>query len=100
MKRWYEMSADVCILVSMLELAQKHDKERIAKKLIKELINSGYEPDENLYEKYCNMYSMKRWYDSDKTLFLSIEYLKDATKEQQQTVISLVSDFMRLQTAV
>lgn len=99
MKRWYEMSADVCILVSMLELAQKQDRDRIAKKIIEELVDLGYQPDENLYEEYCNSYSMSRWYDTDKTVFLSIEYLKDATKEQQEAAISRISDYMRLKSA-
>ncbi len=100
MKRWYEMSADVCILISMLELAQNQDRERYAKKLIKELVSNGYEPDVDLYEKCKNLYPMGRWYDQDKDLFLAIEYLKDAPTELQQEAILKVSDYMRLRTVV
>lgn len=96
-RRWYEMSADVCILISMIELAQKSDRERYAKKLISELIDSGYEPNPNLYEEYNEKYEMKRWYDCNKDVFLAIEYLKDAKKEIQNIVINRVSDYMRLQ---
>jgi hypothetical protein len=96
-RRWYEMSADVCILVSMIELAQKSDRERYAKKLINELLDLGYEPEPNMYEQCKDKYEMNRWYDSDKDVFLAIEYLKNAQKEIQNTAISRISDYMRLQ---
>ena len=96
-KRWYEMSADVCILISMIELAQNSDRERYAKKLISELTDLGYTPEPDLYETCLEKYSMKRWYDSNKEVFLAIEYLKDAQKEIQQKAVAKVSDYMRLQ---
>ena len=96
-RRWYEMSADVCILISMIELAQKADRERYAKKLISELLKLGYEPDPDLYEEYQDKYEMKRWYDNNKDVFLAIEYLKDAQREIQNTAINRVADYMRLQ---
>lgn len=96
-RRWYEMSADVCILISMIELAQNADRERYAKKLINELLDMGYEPDPDMYEECSDKYGMKRWYDSNREVFLAIEYLKDATKEIQDKVINRVTDYMRLQ---
>ena len=96
-KRWYEMSADVCILISMIELSQSSDRERYAKKLISELTDLGYSPAPDLYDRCLEKYSMKRWYDSDKDVFLAIEYLKDAKKEIQEKAVAKVSDYMRLQ---
>lgn len=95
-KRWYEMSANVCILISMIELAQAADRERYAKRLINELLDLGYEPDPELYKSCSEKYSMKRWYDTNRDVFLAIEYLKDADKNIQDTAVVRVSDYMRL----
>ena len=95
-KRWYEMSADVCIVVSMIELAQQADRERYARRLISELTDLGYEPEPDLYEECLEKYSMKRWYDSNKEVFLAIEYLKNAQKDIQKTATSRMTDYMRL----
>lgn len=96
-RRWYEMSADVCILISMIELAQESDRERYAKRLISELTDLGFKPEPKLYEKCAKKYKMQRWYDADRDVFLAIEYLKDANKEIQNAAISRVSEYMRLQ---
>ena len=96
-KRWYEMSADVCILISMIELSKAADREKYAKQLINELTDLGYEPDPNLYEDCLEKYSMQRWYDANKDVFLAIEYLKDAEKTIQDTVVARVKDFMSLE---
>ena len=96
-KRWYEMSANVCILISMIELSKTADRERYAKRLINELLDLGYEPDPDMYELCTEKYAMKRWYDSNRDVFLAIEYLKDADKSIQDTAVVRVSDYMRLE---
>ena len=96
-KRWYEMSADACILISMIELSKSADRERYAKQLITELTDLGYEPDPDLYDECLAKYSMQRWYDANKEVFLAIEYLKDAEKEIQSTAITRVKNYMSLE---
>ena len=92
-RRWYELSPDVCILVSQIELAQESDRERYAKKLTTELLDLGYEPDPDLYESYNN-YSMNRWYDANKEVFLAIEYLKNAKSEIQKEAVIRIREYI------
>ena len=50
-KRWYELSPDVCIVISRIELAQDIDRTRYAKKILEELYHIGYKPNEKFIDK-------------------------------------------------
>ena len=41
--RWYELSPDVCIVISKIELAKAEDQTRYAKLMLTELRKAGYE---------------------------------------------------------
>ncbi|MBP3820936.1 hypothetical protein J6G99_04755 [bacterium] len=94
MKRWYELSPDVCIVISKIELAHGNDRVRYAKQIMLELRNNGYNPQPQDYINRIKNYSMKRWYDTNRTVFLAFEYLKDAEKSVQDNVVANVLSFM------
>ncbi|MBQ8459974.1 hypothetical protein IJ541_07715 [bacterium] len=85
-KRWYELSPDVCVVISRIELAKENDRTRYARFILWELHNAGYVPNQEIYMKRISSYEMKRWYDGNKTLFMAFEYLKDADKNMQSDV--------------
>lgn len=94
-KRWYELSPDVCIIISKIELAKENDRERYAKKILLELRQAGYEPNKQIYLDRIRNYEMRRWYDKNRFLFLAFEYLKDSETKIQETVVGNVLRYMR-----
>ena len=96
-KRWYELSPDVCIVISKIELAKEEDRERYAKILLNELLKAGYEPDRKIYLERIRNYEMRRWYDKSRVLFMAFEYLKDSDSEIQCEVAGKVLQHMRVE---
>jgi hypothetical protein len=89
-KRWYELTPDVCIVISKIELAQEDDRIRYAKQLLLELRKAGYEADRQVYLDRIRKYEMRRWYDKNRFLFMAFEFLKDANDEIQHIVVNKV----------
>lgn len=98
-KRWYELSPDVCIVISRIELAQDIDRTCYAKKILEELYHIGYKPNEKIYRQRLASYEMRRWYDNNRTLFMAFEYLKDAEEGIQRSVANNVLRFIRSEQA-
>lgn len=98
-KRWYELSPDVCIVISKIEIAQEFDRIRYAKKILLELYNAGYKPNEEIYRQRLSSYEMRRWYDNNRTLFMAFEYLKDANEDLQKSVSNNVLQFINSEQA-
>lgn len=93
-KRWYELSPDVCIVISKIEIAQEFDRLRYAKKILQELYYAGYKPNKEIYRQRLSNYEMRRWYDNNRTLFMAFEYLKDAGDDLQKSVANNVLQFI------
>lgn len=98
-KRWYELSPDVCMVISKIELAKEEDRTRYAKIVLTELQKAGYEPDKAIYLERIRNYEMRRWYDRNRILFMAFEYLKDSESEIQSIVAESVLRQMRVETA-
>ncbi len=98
-KRWYELTPDVCIVISKIELAKDEDRTRYAKIMLKELYNAGYIPNKQIYLDRIRSYDMRRWYDKNRYLFLAFEYLKDSESDVQTTVAHNVLKFIRQEVA-
>ncbi len=98
-RRWYELSPDVCIVISKIELAKEEDRTRYAKLLLRELRLAGYEPNKQIYLDRIRSYQMRRWYDKNRFLFMAFEYLKDSNNNIQSTVASNVLKHMRTEAA-
>ena len=98
-KRWYELTPDVCIVISRIELAKDIDRTRYAKQILWELHQMGYKPDMQIYMQRLSSYEMRRWYDNNRTLFMAFEYLKDAEETMQKTVAHKVLQFIRKEQA-
>lgn len=97
-KRWYELSPDVCIVISKIEMAKEDDRTRYAKIMLKELKRAGYEANRQIYLDRIRTYEMKRWYDKNRYLFMAFEYLKDADKIIQSEVAYNVLKTIRNET--
>lgn len=97
--RWYELSPDVCIVISKIELANEEDRTRYAKVMLKELQKAGYEPNKQIYLDRIRNYKMRRWYDKNRFLFMAFEYLKDSKNEVQSEVACNVLRYIRQETA-
>lgn len=97
--RWYELSPDVCIVISKIELAKEEDRTRYAKIMLSELRKAGYEPNREIYLDRIRSYDMKRWYDKNRFLFMAFEYLKDSKTEIQSTVATNVLRLIRAEYA-
>lgn len=97
--RWYELSPDVCIVISKIELAKEEDRTRYAKIMLRELRLAGYEPNRQIYLDRIRSYEMRRWYDKNRFLFLAFEYLKDSESDVQTTVAHNVLKFIREEVA-
>ena len=93
-KRWYELSPDVCIVISKIEIAQEFDRLRYAKKILQELYYAGYKPNKEIYRQRLSNYEMRRWYNNNRTLFMAFEYLKDAGDDLQKSVANNVLQFI------
>lgn len=98
-KRWYELSPDVCIVISKIELAKENDRTRYANVVLRELFLAGYKPDNDIYMRRISSYEMKRWYDNNRTLFMAFEYLKDSNNDVQSKVARNVLKFMETENA-
>lgn len=98
-RRWYELSPDVCIVMSKIELAKEEDRTRYAKIMLSELEKAGYEPNIQVYSERIENYVMRRWYDQNQFLFRAFEYLKDSTNDVQKTVCDNVLNFMKSENA-
>ncbi len=94
-KRWYELTPDVCMVISKIEMSNGDDRLRYANQILKELNSNGYKPNYTLVYDKIKTYSMKRWYDQNRTLFLAFEYLKDAPDNIQSNVVTNVLNFMK-----
>ena len=97
--RWYELSPDVCIVISKIELAKEEDRTRYAKIMLRELRLAGYQPNRQIYLDRIRSYEMRRWYDKNRFLFLAFEYLKDSESDVQTTVAHNVLKFIREEVA-
>ncbi len=97
--RWYELSPDVCIAISKIEMAKEEDRTRYAKVMLKELRLAGYEPNKQIYLDRIRGYKMRRWYDKNRYLFMAFEYLKDSTNEVQSEVACNVLKYIRQENA-
>ncbi len=97
--RWYELSPDVCIVISKIELAKEEDRTRYAKLMLTELRKAGYEPNRQIYLDRIRSYQMRRWYDKNRFLFMAFEYLKDSETEIQSTVATNVLRLIRQENA-
>ncbi len=84
--RWYELSPEVSMVISKLEMLKEIDRTRYAKIMLNELRLAGYKPNEKIYLERIGNYNMNRWYDKNRFLFMAIEYLKDADKEIQISI--------------
>ena len=98
-KRWYELSPDVCILIGKIEIAHTDDRIRYACRLLSELKKAGYVMQPSIYIDSIRNYSMKRWYDNNRYTFLAFEYLKDADKSIQKLVVKNVLDYINSEIA-
>jgi hypothetical protein len=99
-KRWYELSPDVCIVISKIELSQESARVRYAKQILLELQKAGYKVDRQIYLDKVKNYQMRRWYDRNKYLFMAFEYLKDADENIQHEVVKNILDSMNNRTSV
>lgn len=97
--RWYELSPDVCIVISKIELAKEEDRTRYAKVMLRELRKAGYEPNKQIYMDRVRSYKMRRWYDKNRYLFMAFEYLKDSRDDIQTEVAYNVLRYIRQETA-
>ncbi len=84
--RWYELSPEVSMVISKLEMLKEIDRTRYAKIMLNELRLAGYKPNEKIYLERIQNYNMNRWYDKNRFLFMAIEYLKDSEKEMQTNI--------------
>ena len=98
-KRWYELSPDVCIVISKIEMSKEEDRTRYAKIMLKELRLAGYEPNKQIYLDRIRSYNMRRWYDKNRFLFMALEYLKDSDNKVQSQVAYNVLQFIRSENA-
>lgn len=98
-KRWYELSPDVCIVISKIEMSKEEDRTRYAKIMLKELRLAGYEPNKQIYLDRIRSYNMRRWYDKNRFLFMAFEYLKDSDSIVQSKVAYNVLQFIRQENA-
>lgn len=97
--RWYELSPDVCIVISKIELAKEEDRTRYAKIMLRELRKAGYEPNKQIYLDRVRSYKMRRWYDKNRYLFMAFEYLKDSCDKIQSEVACSVLRYIRQESA-
>lgn len=93
--RWYELTPDVCIVISKIECAKEEDRTRYAKLILSELRIAGYEPNRQIYLDRIRSYNMRRWYDKNRFLFMAFEYLKDADNEIKSIVSNNVLRLIR-----
>jgi hypothetical protein len=93
--RWYELTPDVCIVISKIECAKEEDRTRYAKLILSELRMAGYEPNRQIYLDRIRSYDMRRWYDKNRFLFMAFEYLKDADASIKSTVSNNVLRYIR-----
>lgn len=84
--RWYDVEPDVCIAISMIELAS----ERLQIDSAEYIIQRGKEldPDLNFIKNEAGSNSSEqnqyqRWYDKNETLSTAFRYLKCMTKANQ-----------------
>ncbi len=97
--RWYELSPDVCIVTSRIELAKDEDRTRYAKIMLNELRKAGYQPNKQIYLDRVRTYHMRRWYDKNRYLFMAFEYLKDSDSKIQAEVSVNVLRYIRQENA-
>ena len=93
--RWYELTPDVCFVISKIECAKEEDRTRYAKLILSELRLAGYEPNRQIYLDRIRSYNMRRWYDKNRFLFMAFEYLKDADSDIKSVVSNKVLRFIR-----
>jgi hypothetical protein len=99
-KRWYELSPDVCIIISKIEMMQESARTRYAKLILTELHKAGYRVDRQIYLDRVRTYQMSRWYDGNKYLFMAFEYLKNADEKIQRAVIRNILEVMNNKSTV
>ena len=93
-KRWYEMSPDVCLLIGKVEMALGNDRIKYAGQILLELKKAGYNFEPHKFDAKLKEYSMKRWYDYNKTVFYAFECLKDADRKVQGYVARNVHEYI------
>lgn len=93
--RWYELSPEVSMVISKLELLKEIDRTRYAKIMLNELRIAGYKPNEQIYLNRIQNYNMTRWYDKNRFLFMAIEYLKDCESDMQSTISQKILKLLR-----
>ncbi|MBO6181235.1 hypothetical protein J6O86_06075 [bacterium] len=93
-KRWYEISPDVNLLIGNIESSFGDDRIKFAGKILLELKKAGYAFDAHKFDAKLKEYSMKRWYDYNKTVFYAFECLKDADRSLQGYIARNVHDYI------
>ncbi len=98
--RWYELSPEVSMVISKLEMLKEIDRTRYAKIMLNELRLAGYKPNEKIYLERIQNYNMNRWYDKNRFLFMAIEYLKDSEPKMQTQIAKKMLKLFREEQSI
>lgn len=98
--RWYELSPEVSMVISKLEMLKEIERTRYAKIMLNELRLAGYKPNEKIYLARIQNYNMNRWYDKNRFLFMAIEYLKDSENDIQTNIAKKMLKMFREEQSI
>ncbi|MGN1125733.1 MAG: hypothetical protein ACI4SM_06050 [Candidatus Gastranaerophilaceae bacterium] len=84
-KRWYDIDPTVSLAVSLIKNSSEEAQLKCADYIIMRAKNYGIKNKENALNEAFT-YILRRWYDKDKKIQESFEYLKSAPLDLQKEI--------------
>lgn len=93
--RWYDLEPDVCMAISMIEIADDKTKNTCAMFIIEQikLLDTEYNFIRNCTIENLNC-NYTRWYDQDDQLSMAFRYMKATTKSIQKDVARAILTYI------
>ncbi len=93
-KRWYDMDPTVSLAVSLVKNSSEETQLKCAEYIISKAKNFGVKNQENKFNEAFT-YILRRWYDKDKKIQESFEYLRSAPLDLQKEISLEVINFLQ-----
>jgi len=94
-KRWYDIDPTVSLAVSLIKNANEATQLKCADYIISRAKSLGIKNKENALNEAFN-YILRRWYDKDKKIQESFEYLKSAPMDIQKEIALEIIDVLQV----
>lgn len=92
--RWYDREPTLSLAVSLLKSTRVENQILVAELILSRAEEHNIQIKETTFNKITNF--IRRWYDTEETLFKAFEYLRHANNDIQKNLAIEIIDYLCL----